>query len=380
MVQPRLKRSKTKAFVTFITIVLVSLVTLSITFGALLLSISSVQTSESNEDAAKALSINDACIYDALNKIRLDSNYTGSGSVTLGEGSCNYTVANVSGQVGSDGGGNVVALDFEETAGATTAVDDSGNSHNFLCTGGNCPAFGVAGQCGLAADFDGTNDSLVDDDGENYINGLTAFTLSLWVQSDLTSTGKGFFIAREPNSNDGILAVRYDAAGLFGGGTNVIKSGVSVDTGGGVFVQQMESDSSVQTTAWQHLVITWKSGDDIELYVNGVKDSTPSYLDPAWTGSITDSDIVYIGRGSQDTITDAAGPWNGRIDNFDIWNRVLSAAEVATLFTQCELSTDQRKEIQSTATVNTVTKKVKVTTEQLNPVIRIALWLEVADF
>ncbi len=366
-------------FITLVTVIIISLVTLSVTFTNLLLSISALQTSNSNEQSHKALSIADACVYTALNQIRLNSSFTGSNVVSLGEGSCNYAVTDVAGVSGSTGGGNVVSLKMDDIAGSTSAADSSGNSRSFTCAGGQCPTFGVAGQCSTAAHYDGTNDYLSDAAAGSYINGLNAFSLSMWVKSDLTNTDRGFMIAYPPDTNDNVLGIRYDAGGLYGGGTNVIKAGVTVNTGAGVFVQQMESASGVQTTNWQHLVLTWKNGDDIQLYINGVL-STPTYRDPIRLGFIDGASTLFVGRGSKDAAPDNSGPWQGSIDNLDVWNRVLTTAEIQQLYTGCALNTDPRKEIDVTATVGSVTKKIKATTLQLNPVIKINSWEEIADF
>lgn len=366
------KQKIKKGFITLITVILVSAVTLTITFSFLLLGIGSVQTSESIEDSAKAKALHDACVYQALENIRANWSYTGSGNLSLGDGSCSFTVTESGG--GGSGGGNVLSLRFEDAPGSTTITDSSGNNRNFDCTGGACPTLGTPGQCGNAADFDGTDDILEDADGEAYINGLSAFTLSVWVQSDLTNIDKGIFHTIQPNGNDDVLTIRYDSAGAYGGGTQVIKAGVTVSGN----VQQTESQSNVQTTNWQHLLMTWTSGDDIEFYINGVPD-VPTFKGALQSGLISGANTVLVGTGANQFDT-GVGPWNGRIDNLDIWDRVLSNSEINQLFTSCSLSNDPVKTIEATATVNSVTRKVRVTTSQLQPMIRIATWDEVADF
>lgn len=56
---------------------------------------------------------------------------------------------------------------------------------------------------------------------------------------------------------------------FMGGGTEVIKAGVTIFNGVSNIVQQMETTSNITTTDWQHLVLTWENGDDIQLFVNG---------------------------------------------------------------------------------------------------------------
>jgi hypothetical protein len=96
MAQPHSGQIKAETgFITLLTVIIISLVTLAITFTNLLLSISAVQTSKTNELSFKAVSVADGCVYDGLNRIRLDSTYTGTQVLTIGEGSCTEVVSNI---------------------------------------------------------------------------------------------------------------------------------------------------------------------------------------------------------------------------------------------------------------------------------------------
>ena len=64
------------------------------------------------------------------------------------------------------------------------------------------------------------------------------------------------------------MSLRYDAQGSKGDGTNVIKAAIRTTDG----VQTYESASDVQTTDWQHIALTWQSGQELKLYINGVMD------------------------------------------------------------------------------------------------------------
>jgi hypothetical protein len=127
--------------------------------------------------------------------------------------------------------------------------------------------------------------------------------------------------------------MRYDASGADGRGTNLIKIGLTCNARSGRVRgrQQLESSSGVQTTAWQHLAMTWSSGEPLKLYINGVLD-TPTFNDPGLVGILTGYRKLLIGRGGKygDPSTDATG-WDGLIDDVAVFRRALTAAEVVQL-------------------------------------------------
>ena len=200
-------------------------------------------------------------------------------------------------------------------------VDATGNNHHMTSVGGANTFFG--GKIGRAGVFDGNDDYLEDVDGINYINGLTAFTTYLWIKSDVTDTDKGFLIAKEPDGSDDIFALRYDAVGATSRCTNCIKAGITT-TGG---VQQIESSSGVQTTNWQHVALSWSSGNQLKLYIDGAL-NTPSSNDSSTNGSITGATTLFFGKGAKDT----SSGWDGLLDEVRIYNRELSAEEIALIY------------------------------------------------
>ena len=170
--------------------------------------------------------------------------------------------------------------------------------------------------------LDGSGSSAEDTNGLNYINGLDAFSVSVWVKSTSVDSDRGIFHGIDPDGGDVVFTLRYDAKGWAGGGTNVIKAGINT-TGG---AQQYESASGVQTTEWQHLVVTWSSGNQLALYIDGSADE-PTDNQDATEGEITDATKFVIGKGGKD----ANASWNGLIDEVHLYNRVLETAEITSL-------------------------------------------------
>jgi hypothetical protein len=78
---------------------------------------------------------------------------------------------------------------------------------------------------------------------------------------------------------------------------------------------------------WMHLAFTWsKSGEIVTAYGNGAVINTSTTLG-AWAGALTNTGCV-IGAGN---ITPTV-VWSGWIAQPALWNRALSAAEVANLY------------------------------------------------
>jgi len=175
----------------------------------------------------------------------------------------------------------------------------------------------------MAIDFVGNGDYLDDSGGGSFLNGLTDLSISVWVNSDLTNTDRGFLYAGAPSGNDRPFSLRYDAAGATGGGTNLIKFGC-----GSAAVQcELESSSNAQTTSWQHLVVVRQNGVAPKLYINGVLD-TPTAT-TATTITLADCSSFRVGMAAKDT---AGTSWNGRVADARIYNRLLSEAEALSIY------------------------------------------------
>ncbi|MFQ5492589.1 MAG: hypothetical protein ACE5DX_00295 [Candidatus Dojkabacteria bacterium] len=88
-----------KAYISLITVIIVSFVAVGITVTFIMLGIGATQTSESLELSIKAKALADACAQDGLETIRENTSYTGTTNLSLGEGNCSFTVTNQGGEV-----------------------------------------------------------------------------------------------------------------------------------------------------------------------------------------------------------------------------------------------------------------------------------------
>jgi hypothetical protein len=211
------------------------------------------------------------------------------------------------GDAGSLTSGLVAFYQFDETGG-TSAADSSGNGHTATLVGG---ATFTGGLQNNAVTMSGVGQYVSLPTG--IVSGLSAFSISAWVNLNSAPTWSRIFdfgtsttvyMFLTPNSGTGL---RF-----------------SVTTGGLTQEQQLNA-SAPGTRTWQHVVVTVAANSGV-LYVNGamVAQNTSMTLTPAALGSTTQN---WLGRSQFNT-----DPYlNGQIDNFRIYDRALSAAEVQTL-------------------------------------------------
>jgi MSHA biogenesis protein MshQ len=216
--------------------------------------------------------------------------------------------------------------------------DNSGNGHAGTAVGGATtddtePArAGDPGTCGYGT-FDGVDDGVDDGDAGAYLNGLSAVTVSAWVYNTagLGGNDRGIFFTGDTSSGkDHRLGIRYDTSGFNGGGNNVIKAGIqTTDCNDGDDCVQVETEPNVMIqNGWQHVAMTWVSGGDLRVYVNGqdVTGDGTGDLGQGTGGTIDAVNALNIGQGAK------GERWQGRIDEFRVWDQELDAAEIQAVF------------------------------------------------
>lgn len=89
---------KQKGYITLMSILIVGAVGLAIASSLLLFGINSSRSSLAFEQSKEAKALASACVEEALGEIRDNTSFSGSGNLSLGLGSCSYTVINLGGQ------------------------------------------------------------------------------------------------------------------------------------------------------------------------------------------------------------------------------------------------------------------------------------------
>jgi hypothetical protein len=197
---------------------------------------------------------------------------------------------------------------FDETGG-TNAADSSGNGYTAKLVGGASFSSGLQ------------NNALTLSGNSQYVslpagvlNGLTSFSVSAWINENTSpvwarvfdfGSGTMSYMFLTPNSGSGL---RF-----------------AITTMGAASEQQINA-GTVATGSWVHVAVTL-SGNTGVLYMGGaeVGRTTNMTLDASSIGSTTQR---WIGRSEY-----AADPYfAGQMDNFRIYSRALSAAEVRALY------------------------------------------------
>ncbi|HEU5421889.1 MAG TPA: LamG-like jellyroll fold domain-containing protein [Streptosporangiaceae bacterium] len=150
---------------------------------------------------------------------------------------------------------------------------------------------------------------------KDLVSGLTNFTISAWVKpSQNTAWSRVFDFGTGTND--------YMFLTLSAGG-GPIRFAITNSGAGGE--QQINGTATLPLNTWSHVAVTL-SGTTGTLYVNGtpVGTNTNMTLTPAALGATTQD---WIGRSQY-----PADPYlNGSIDDFGVYSRALSGAEVAAL-------------------------------------------------
>jgi hypothetical protein len=203
--------------------------------------------------------------------------------------------------------------------GTTQDISGNGNTGKFVRLSTTTAPTG--GKIGQALQFNETN--YVNVSGNTiYAATGTPFSVSAWV--DLTSFANddypGVMYLRTNTTYPYEIFFSDDNAGGFGG----VNIG-SQDTFAGIAANA----SSTQVTGkWLHLVITYNgvgagTPSNYKIYING---ASQSFLPPMTPGSDKPQETLI---GGDDTPYES---WNGKIDDVRVYNRALTAGEVAQLY------------------------------------------------
>jgi alpha-L-arabinofuranosidase len=150
------------------------------------------------------------------------------------------------------------------------------------------------------------------------VGGLTDFTVAGWVNPATTPNWARLF-------DFGTGETEYMFLTVSAGGTNNPRFAITVSGNGNE--QRLDAPDPLPLNTWTHLAVTL-SGTTGTLYVNGaaVATNTSMTLNPS-SLPVTTNDYIGKSQFPPDPSLDAT------VDEFQIWNRALSAAEVQSLLT-----------------------------------------------
>lgn len=190
---------------------------------------------------------------------------------------------------------------FNEGTGNVT-IDSSGNNNNGTLSGTSW----IDGKYGNALSFDGIDNYVAIPD--LYSSCPTEITVSAWINSPLTTT-----------LPDGEAIIRHCRNGEFG--LQLFSSGVA-----GMLIKTTSATPldvrwNISSNEWHQIVGTWKKGDSLKLYVDGVLVNQTAVPDEFlynafWIDAAIGSDYRWKDF------------FNGTLDEMMVYNRSLNAEEI----------------------------------------------------
>ncbi len=90
-------KQKNSGYIALLSVIIVGAIATAIAVTFTLLGIGLSATSFAQEQASQARGLANACLEEGLQQIRSSIVYTGSGNLSIGQGTCSYTVTNLGG-------------------------------------------------------------------------------------------------------------------------------------------------------------------------------------------------------------------------------------------------------------------------------------------
>ncbi len=214
--------------------------------------------------------------------------------------------------------GQLTYLKFDETSGPR-AIDSWGANHGTLAGS----ATRNTGKFGTALKLNGTA-SAYGSLPTGIVSSLSDFTISAWVKMDAIGNWMRVFDFGNSTTQYMFLSVQAGTTTVNGVTSSIVRYAIK---NGGTELN-VSSPYAFPLNTWVHLAVS-QSGNTARLYINGVLKSTntaisimPSQLTPV--GTTTGTSLNYLGKSQfNDPL------FKGSIDEFKIYKRALSDAEIA---------------------------------------------------
>ncbi|KRT13706.1 hypothetical protein ASU31_23220 [Pedobacter ginsenosidimutans] len=201
--------------------------------------------------------------------------------------------------------GQLTYLKFDEASG-TRGIDSWGAAHSALAA----TAIRNTGKYGTSLKLDGTANAYATLP-TGIVSALNDFTISTWLKMDAKTNWMRVF-------DFGTGTTKYMFLSIQAGSANVMR--YAIKNGGAE--QVVSYNYNLPLNTWTHFAIT-QSGNTCTMYINGtaVASNTGLTIKPSAIGSTM---LNYLGKSQfNDPL------FNGSIDEFKIYSRALTAAEIA---------------------------------------------------
>jgi hypothetical protein len=217
------------------------------------------------------------------------------------------------------------------TGAAADAVFTPSEHFNTVLYTGNGSTQRIGGYINRGAVFNGSSSHI--DIGDVIPNTDTDYSVSAWINIDSGFTSGNRTILGAASSSSGTegsfrLQLTYVSANTY----KITIARTVATSGTNFYYSSSWTASSINTGQWYHIVATYNSTGRVgKTYLNGAAVDSSALTSSASVSSVN-NDLI----GGQRTNT---AKWLGKIDQFRIFNKVLSQQEVTTLSNETHAST-----------------------------------------
>ena len=202
---------------------------------------------------------------------------------------------------------------------AESNANDSLGNYNGTAQGGLTYS---AGKSGNAFNFNGTTAYV--NMGDVMDVRLSSWTYSCWFNANATTDYTQLFSKTIASSRVGRVLC------YFLGGKLVFFCEPQSFTN-----IQVANTTTISTNTWYHVALVLDRADKLKIYLNGTLEegaSSGNNLIPFASVDLNNTCSFRIGSGTDIDNTTAIRFFNGKIDEFNVWNRVLTTTEITELY------------------------------------------------
>ncbi len=198
------------------------------------------------------------------------------------------------------------------------SADSSGNNNHMINNGATL-TLDRHGIPNSAYSYDGLNDYMGITSPTFQMGETSSFTVSFWINKTNTDFGMPYWHGLTTGQGGTGKFVHFMQMSTAGNNTHW---GTNNQGSAWVWAQ-----STYTVGAWEHWVCVY-SNKSMTLYKDGIQVATNTY---SYTGAATATMPFYLGT----NVVNTSSFFNGKIDDFGIWQRALTATEVGNLFNPC---------------------------------------------
>jgi hypothetical protein len=220
---------------------------------------------------------------------------------------------------GSSGTGTFTSsANFTGSAGYITYRVSDGTAFSHSNTSGGKIYIYIDAPGKKALSFDGSGDSVTISEDASLVS--SAFTYQAWINpAQANNTGAHLRVISRGNDSgsQNRLIISHDP-------NETLQFGLFSDQSNGGRSEVVNTDATLSTSAWTHVVITFGTNGVGKIYLNGSADKS---------FDLTEDDASHVDSGGLRIGSDGGqSVFNGKIDEVALWDEALTDAEVTALY------------------------------------------------